>query len=43
MNTTKYTLSVDAGTYSSDSFIKLLWEMFKHRCQHLKRGDGWID
>ena len=39
----KYTLLVSEGMYSSDSLIELLWEVFKHRCWHLNRGDGWVD
>tara|TARA_Y100000590_G_C15039693_1_gene758384 strand:+ start:213 stop:377 length:165 start_codon:yes stop_codon:yes gene_type:complete len=39
----KYNLLVDDGVYTSDSLIGLLWEVFKHRCWHLNRGDGWVD
>jgi hypothetical protein len=39
----KYKLSVRAGSYSADSLITLLWAVFKHRCWHLSRGDGWVD
>ena len=39
----KYTLLVDAGAYFSDSVIGLVWEVIKHRFEHL-RGDGkWVD
>jgi len=40
---TKYKLLVEAGSYSEDSLIKLIWIVFKHRCQHFLRGEGWRD
>ena len=33
----------NAGTYESESFIGLLWEIFKHRCWHLWKHGKWID
>ena len=29
--------------YYSNNLLVLVWEVFKHRCWHLKRGDGWVD
>jgi len=40
---TKYTLLVKEGSYAADSLIKLIWIVFKHRCQHLLAGEGWRD
>ena len=41
---TKYKLLVrDVGNYTEDSLIKLIWIVFKHRCQHLLAGEGWRD
>ncbi len=41
---TKFKLVVkESGTYTADSFTELIWIVFKHRCQHLLRGDGWRD
>ena len=39
----KYTLLVSNGMYSSDSFIGLIWEVFKHRFKHLRRDGKWMD
>lgn len=39
----KYKLVVAAGSYESDSLFGLLWEVFKHRLWHWRRGDGWVD
>ena len=39
----KYTLLVSAGTYTSDSLIGLMWELFKHRCWHLWKHKRWMD
>ena len=33
----------DAGVYTADSFTELIWIVFKHRCEHLLRGEGWRD
>ena len=41
---TKYKLLVKgAGNYSADSLIELFWIVFKHRCEHLLKGEGWRD
>ena len=41
---TKFKLLVkESGTYTADSFTELIWIVFKHRCQHLLRGEGWRD
>jgi hypothetical protein len=41
---TKFKLVVkDSGSYTADSFLELIWIVFKHRCQHLLKGDGFID
>ena len=41
---TKYKLLVKgAGSYAADSLIELFWIVFKHRCQHLRDGEGWRD
>ena len=41
---TKYKLVVkNSGSYTADSFLELIWIVFKHRCQHLLKGDGFID
>ena len=33
----------DAGTYTEDSFIKLLCVIFTHRFSHLLKGEGFRD
>ena len=33
----------DAGTYTADSFTKLIWIVLRHRLQHLCKGEGWRD
>ena len=38
-----YTLKVPAGTYSSNSLIILLLEVFTHRCWHLFKHKRWMD
>ena len=41
---TKYKLLVkESGNYTADSLTELIWIVFKHRCQHLLRGEGWRD
>ena len=41
---TKYKLLVKgAGNYSADSLIELFWIVFKHRCEHLRKGEGFCD
>jgi len=39
----KYTLLVDSGAYFSDTIVGLLWEMLKHRLEHLRRDNAWMD
>ena len=41
--TSKYTLMVDKGAYFSDSLFGILWEMFKHRLEHLRKDNIWMD
>lgn len=39
-----YTLYVEgAGTYREDTLIKLLYVVFKHRFEHLLKGEGFKD
>ena len=41
---TKYKLLVKgAGNYTADSLIELFWIVFKHRCEHLRKGEGFCD
>ena len=41
---TKFKLVVkDSGTYTADSFTKLIWIVLRHRLQHLCNGEGWRD
>ena len=41
---TKYKLLVkESGNYTADSLTELIWIVFKHRCQHLLKGEGWRD
>ena len=41
---TKFKLVVkDSGSYTADSFIKLIWIVLRHRLQHLCKGEGWRD
>ena len=37
----KYTC--DAGYYTSQSFIGLLWSIFTHRLWHLFKHGKWMD
>ena len=39
----KYKLLVDNGVYFSDTVIGLLWEILKHRLEHLRRDGVWMD
>jgi len=39
----KYTLLVGSDAYFSDTIVGLLWEMFKHRLEHLRRDSVWMD
>ena len=38
-----FSYKVSAGEYTSDSFVGLLWEIFKHRCWHLWKHGKWVD
>ena len=38
-----YKLKVPNGTYSSDNIFNLMWEVFKHRLQHLFKHGRWVD
>ena len=41
---TQYKLLVKGvGNYGADSLIELFWIVFKHRCEHLRAGEGWRD
>ena len=41
---TKFKLVVkDSGSYTADSFTELIWIVFKHRCGHFFKGEGFID
>ena len=41
---TKFKLVVkDSGSYTADSFTKLIWIVLRHRLQHLCNGEGWRD
>jgi hypothetical protein len=40
----KYKLVVKGtGTYTADSFTKLIWTVLRHRFQHFLKGEGWND
>ena len=42
----KYTLLVNSPSsdaYFADTIVGLLWEMFKHRLEHLRRDGVWMD
>jgi len=38
-----YKLKVPAGTYHSNNILVLMWEVFKHRFQHLIKNGRWMD
>ena len=41
---TKYKLIFkESGNYTADSLTELIWIVFKHRWQHLLKGEGWRD
>ena len=41
---TKFKLVVkDSGSYTADSFTELIWIVFKHRCGHFFKGEGFVD
>jgi len=33
----------NAGVYTAPSLLRLVYEVLKHRTQHLLRGNGWRD
>ena len=39
----KFRYQTDIGLYEADSFIGLLWEIFKHRLHHLIHDGKWRD
>ena len=44
MKKTEYKLLVKGvGSYTADSFIELIWIVFKHRCEHFLKGEGFRD
>ena len=41
---TQYKLLVKGvGNYGADSLIELFWIVFKHRCGHFFKGEGFRD
>lgn len=38
-----FRLETPDGAYEAQSLIALLWEVLKHRWEHLWRGEGWRD
>jgi peroxiredoxin len=41
---TKFKLVVkNSGSYTADSFLELIWIVFKHRCGHFFKGEGFVD
>ena len=38
-----YRYTCEVGFYESDSWIGLLWEILKHRLEHLRRDGIWMD
>ncbi len=39
----RYTLTVKNGTCFANSIIDLMWQMLKHRFEHLRRDGKWMD
>jgi hypothetical protein len=40
----EFKLTVEgSGTYLADSNLELIWIVFKHRCEHLLKREGWRD
>lgn len=39
----KYILNVENGSYTADTLISLLWQIFQHRFNHWRKGEGWND
>jgi len=42
-DTNMWVYKCDAGTYTEDSFLKLLYVIFTHRFSHLLKGEGFRD
>jgi hypothetical protein len=42
-NKFKYELKVSSGTYYANSLIGLVSEVFTHRFNHWRKGEGWND
>ena len=42
-DTNMWVYKSDAGTYTEDSFLKLLYVIFTHRFSHLLKGEGFRD
>jgi len=41
---TKYKLLVKGvGNYGADSLTELFWIIFRHRCEHFFKGEGFRD
>ena len=41
---TQYKLLVKGvGNYGADSLIELFWIVFRHRCEHFFKGEGFRD
>lgn len=43
MCTNMWIYKCDAGTYTEDSFLKLLYVIFMHRFSHFLKGEGFKD
>ena len=43
MNSKMFVYYCNVGKYESDTFIGLLWEIFKHRTWHLFKHGKWMD
>ena len=43
MNSKMFVYYCDVGKYESDTFIGLLWEIFKHRTWHLFKHGKLMD
>ena len=43
MCTNMWIYKCDAGTYTEDSFFKLLYAIFTHRFGHFLKGEGFKD
>jgi len=41
---TEYKLLIKGvGNYAADSLTELFWIVFKHRCEHFFKGEGFRD